>query len=276
VLSSRDARYENDEATWRAVLASPDLVIVPSDFLSQGDGPPTSTIKVGARLTLVDPASGRRRELTVVGIDGDVDPADNGAMVAASTVPTLVDRSVAGRFYVALRPGTNADAIAERLQGDLLVNGVKADTFRSLVDDRLRSTTEFIRLLQGFLALGLVIGIAGLGVVMVRAVRERRREIGMLRAMGFPARVVRRAFLIEAAFIAVQGIVIGAVLGVVTGFSVLSNSATFGDKALPFTVPWSAIALLGGAALLASLVAVAGPATHASRIKPAVALRIAD
>jgi putative ABC transport system permease protein len=276
VLSSRDVRYANDEAAWRAVLASPDLVIVPSDFLSQGGGPPTSTVKLGTRLTLIDPAGGRRHELTVVGIDGDVDPADNGAMVAASAVPTLVDRSVVSRFYVAVREGANPDQVAAQLQGDLLVNGVKADTFRSLVDDRLRSTAAFIRLLQGFLALGLVIGIAGLGVVMVRAVRERRREIGMLRAMGFSAGVVRRAFLIEATFIALQGIVIGAALGLVTGFSVLSNSTTFGDKALPFTVPWAAIGLLAGAALVASLLAVAGPATQASRIKPAVALRIAD
>jgi putative ABC transport system permease protein len=276
VLSSRDARYQNDEAAWRAVLASPDLVIVPSDFLSQGNGPPISTVKAGGRLTLIDPAAGRRHELTVVGIDGDVDPADNGALVAASAVPTLVDRSVVNRFYVAVRHGASPDQVATQLQGDLLDNGVRADTFRSLVDDRLRGTTAFIRLLQGFLALGLVIGIAGLGVVMVRAVRERRREIGMLRAMGFSASVVRRAFLIEATFIALQGIAIGTALGLVTGFSVLSSSETFGDKALPFTVPWAAIGLLAGAALLASLLAVAGPATQASRIKPAVALRIAD
>jgi len=107
-------------------------------------------------------------------------------------------------------------------------------------------------------------------------VRERRREIGMLRAMGFASKVVRRAFLIEATFIAAQGIVIGGVLGLVTGYSVLSNSSTFGDKRLPFTVPWPLIGLLAVAALGASLLAVAAPARQASRIKPAVALRIAD
>ncbi|MEY2454654.1 MAG: putative transport system permease protein [Acidimicrobiaceae bacterium] len=275
-LSSRDKQYISDEAAWRAVLASPDLVIVPSDFLSVGEGPPSSTVKVGQRITLVDPAGGGRHDLTVAAIDGDLDPADNGAMVAARTVPTLVDRSFAGRFYVAVREGADPAQVGVRLKGDLLANGVKADTFRALVDDRLRGTTAFIRLLEGFLALGLVIGIAGLGVVMVRAVRERRREIGMLRAMGFPARVVRRAFLIEATFIAAQGIVIGGALGLVTGFSVLSNSSTFGDKTLPFTVPWGVIGLLALAALVASLLAVAAPATQAARIKPAVALRIAD
>ncbi|MEY2449579.1 MAG: putative transport system permease protein, partial [Acidimicrobiaceae bacterium] len=192
-LSSRDEHYRSDDAAWRAVLASPDLVIVPSDFLAVGGGPPTSTVEVGQRITLVDPAGGRRHELMIVGIDGDIDPAENGAMVAARTVPTFVDRSFAGRFYVAVQDGADPADVGTRLKGDLLANGVKADTFRALVDNRLRGTTAFIRLLEGFLALGLVIGIAGLGVVMVRAVRERRREIGMLRAMGFSAKIVRRA-----------------------------------------------------------------------------------
>jgi putative ABC transport system permease protein len=266
----------DDEAAWRAVLASPELVIVPSDFLSGGNGPSTSTTKVGDHLVLVDPAGGGRHDLTVAGIAGDLDPAENGAMVAARTVPTFVDRSASNRFYVAVRDPAHADLVATRLQSDLLTNGVQVETFRSLVDDRLRGTTAFIRLLQGFLALGLVIGIAGLGVVMVRAVRERRREIGMLRAMGFRARTVRAAFLLEATFIAVQGIVIGAVLGLVTSYSVLSNSKTLGDRPLPFHVPWLALGGIGGATLIVSLLAVLGPATHASRIRPAAALRLAD
>ena len=98
----------------------------------------------------------------------------------------------------------------------------------------------------------------------------------MLRAMGFAARTVRRAFLIEASFIALQGIVIGVVLGLITGFSVVSNSTTFGDRALPFSVPWLSIALLSAATLVVSVLAVLAPARHASRIKPAAALRIAD
>ncbi len=192
---------------------------------------------IGDTITLIDPAAGSRHKLTVAGIDGDLDPTENGAMVAAPALSTFVDRSFAGRFYVAVRDGADPSAVGARLKGELLANGVKADTFRSLVDDRLRGTTAFIRLLEGFLALGLVIGIrAGVGVVMVRAVRERRREIGMLRAMGFASKTVRRAFLIEATFIAAQGIVIGGVLGLVTGYSVLSNSSALGDKTLPFTV----------------------------------------
>jgi putative ABC transport system permease protein len=277
-LTSRDPAYATDADAWKAVLSSPGLVIAPSDVLSSGGnaGPSRQSIKVGDELLVIDPATGHRRPLRIVGLNGDFDISEGGAMVADATLPSLVSRSSQSRFYAAIAPGTDPTVVASQLQGDLIDNGVKADSFRQLVDDRLQGQQEFISLLEGFIALGLLIGIAGLGVVMVRAVRERRREIGMLRAMGFSARVVRSAFLVEATFVALQGIVIGAGLGLLTGYSVLTQSSTFGDESLDFTVPWAQIGGLAAVALAASLLAVLGPATQASRIKPAVALRITD
>jgi putative ABC transport system permease protein len=275
-LSARDARFPSDEAAWRGVLTSRDSVIVPANFLGVGTGPARNSVRVGDQLTLIDPATGRQSPLSVVGIDGSLDPTENGAMVATAQLPMFVDRTSASRFYVKVGDGAQVDEVAQRLQNDLLPYGVQATTFRSLVDDRLSNQAQFIALLQGYLSLGLLIGICGLGVVMVRAVRERRREIGMLRAMGFASSVVRRAFMVEAAFIAVQGILIGGVLGLVTGYSVVSNSATFGGQQVPFTIPWVALFALGTVALGASLVAVVAPAAQASRIKPAVALRMTD
>ena len=116
-------------------------------------------------------------------------------MVCVRQLPTFVDRTSASRFYVKSRRARSRTRSRSVCRATLFAYGVKADTFRALVDDQLSSQAQFIALLEGFLSLGLLIGIAGLGVVMVRAVRERRREIGMLRAMGFPASVVRRAFL---------------------------------------------------------------------------------
>src|SRR5207248_3244556 len=123
---------------------------------------------------------------------------------------------------------------------------------------------------------GLVVGIAGLAVLMVRAVRERRRQIGMLRAMGFGAIVVRTAFLFEAAFVALQGVAIGVVLALLVSFQVLSSSKTFDNQALGFSVPWATLAILLGATVAASLLSTLAPATQAARVKPAVALRAND
>jgi ABC-type lipoprotein release transport system permease subunit len=65
-------------------------------------------------------------------------------------------------------------------------------------------------------------------------------------------------------------------LGLITSFSVITHSSILGGESLPFTVPWTALAALAAASLSASLLAVYAPAAQASRIKPAVALRIAD
>jgi putative ABC transport system permease protein len=183
---------------------------------------------------------------------------------------------VSSRLFVGLKPGTNHDRAAQRLTGSLVEYGVKADTVGALVRLQLQQQQGFIRLMQGYLALGLLVGVAGLGVVMVRAVRERRRQIGMLRAMGFSRRVVRAAFLLEAAFVAVQGIVVGVVLALVVSFQLLSHSSVFGQTRLQYSVPWAAVGILVLVAVAASLAATAAPATQASRIRPAVALRIAD
>jgi putative ABC transport system permease protein len=134
----------------------------------------------------------------------------------------------------------------------------------------------FLAMLRGFLAFGLLVGIAGLGVVMVRAVRERRQEIGMLRAMGFPKGLIRTAMLSEAGLIAVQGTVIGAVLGLITTRQILTGSDSFGDGGMPFIVPWGGLALIVLLPLLAALVATAWPAARAAAIEPAVALRTSD
>jgi putative ABC transport system permease protein len=178
-------------------------------------------------------------------------------------------------FFVATAGGeAEAREVGTRLQGELFRNGVEADTFRSLVEEFQGANLQFFRLMQAYLALGLVVGIAGLGVVMVRSVRERRREIGVLRAIGFVAPQVRRAFLSESAFTALQGIVVGTALALVTAAQLVA-SGEFGESA-EFTIPWTDIGILTGAALVASLLATAWPAHQAAAIPPAVALRTAE
>ncbi|MGH2383328.1 MAG: ABC transporter permease, partial [Candidatus Limnocylindria bacterium] len=143
-----------------------------------------------------------------------------------------------------------------------------------LMGDAMGELTGLLALLQGFLGLGLLVGIAGLGVVMVRAVRERRQEIGMLRAMGFRTGLVRAAMLSEAGLIAAQGTVIGAVLGLIATRQLLTH--TFDELQMPFVMPWGGLVLILILPLAASLAATAWPASRAAAIQPAVALRAAD
>jgi putative ABC transport system permease protein len=273
-LFRRDEAYASDADVYLALLNDPSLAIVPENFLVAGVD--VAVLDVGDTFTVMEPGSGQPRELTIAAL-GDTDWLDNGALVSRELTAALFgERDTVTRFYVAAADGADAGAVAASVNAAFLAQGADADTFTVLIGEGADTLTGFLALLRGFLGFGLLVGIAGLGVVMVRAVRERRQEIGMLRAMGFRSGLIRIAMLSEAGLIAVQGTVIGAVLGLITTRQLLMASDSFGDVPIPFIVPWAGLAVILALPLVASLVVTAWPATRAARIRPAVALRIAD
>ena len=273
-LFRRDDVYANDADVYRAVLDDPSLAIVPENFLVAGVD--VAVLDVGDTFTVIQPGSGKPRELTIAAL-GETDWLENGALVSRRLTAVLFgERDIVTRFYLGVADGADADVVASSVNATFLAQGADADTFAALIAEGGDKLTGFLALLRGFLGFGLLVGIAGLGVVMVRAVRERRQEIGMLRAMGFRAGLIRTAMLSEAGLIAVQGTVIGAVLGLITTRQLLMASDSFGDVPIPFLVPWFGLAVILALPLAASLVVTAWPATRAARIRPAVALRIDD
>lgn len=273
-LSDRDDRFASDHDAFAAVAAGSGVAITTEDLM-QGDGPPgDAAVAVGDTVTVTDPVTGEGVPFEIVGVT-DEDWTGGGLLVARSTVVEVLGaRATESRHLVAVDGGADAEAVAHRITADHVTSGADARTFAGAVADEMVESRAFMRLLQGYLGLGLVIGTAGLGVVMVRAVRERRRQVGVLRALGFPARVVRRAFLLEAGFVALQGIVIGLALGLVTAWQIL-DSGGFGE-AVPLRVPWLELAVLVAAPALAAAGAAVAPAAQAARIRPAAALRTAD
>ncbi|MGH2640376.1 MAG: ABC transporter permease [Actinomycetota bacterium] len=273
-LFRRGDAYPTDADVYLAVLNDPSLAIVPENFLVAGVD--VAVLDVGDTFTVIEPGSGEPHELTIAAL-GETDWLENGALVSRELTTELFgERDIVTRYYVGVADGADADVVASSVNGAFLEQGADADTFTALINAGASKLTGFLALLRGFLGFGLLVGIAGLGVVMVRAVRERRQEIGMLRAMGFRAGLIRTAMLSEAGLIAVQGTVIGAVLGLITTRQLLMASDSFGDVPIPFLVPWLGLAVILALPLAASLAVTAWPATRAARIRPAVALRIAD
>jgi putative ABC transport system permease protein len=265
--------FPDAESAYRAVLSDPGAIIVSDFFLQGGGGPPEAALTPGEQVTLRDPVSGRTAELTVVAV-AKSSFANDGAFVSLDALRDLYGpRVTANRLLVAVAPGADPSVVAGELEATYLANGVRAESFRELVSTNLAFQTQFFRLMQGYLALGLVVGVAGLGVVMVRAVRERRRQVGVLRALGYEAGAVRRAFTVESAFVTLEGVAVGTTLALVTAWRIVAND-TFGE--LGFNVPWLEVGGLVLATFVASILATAAPARQAARIRPAVALRLAD
>ena len=274
-IEERAPDFADDKAVWRRLVADPTTVIVDIFFLQTGGGPPASPVEPGEIMEVIDPVTGAGVERRVIGIT-DSGQSFSGAFMAKRSVSEVFSgRVAANRFYVVAEPSApDLDAVAAGLQGRFVDNGVEARSFRSIIEESQRLNLQFLQLMQGYLALGLLVGIAGLGVVMVRAVRERRHEIGVLRALGFLAPMVRRSFVLESGFTALEGILVGSTLALVTASQLVGNG-DFGEG-LEFVIPWSAVGLLCAISLVASLLATLWPAQQASRIPPAVALRVPE
>lgn len=274
-LSERAETFSSDAAAWAAVVEDPSKIIVPAFFLQEGGGPAAEIVKPGDPVTVINPVTGEQATRKVAGLIEN-DFAFSGSYVSKRSIRELLgDSAAASRFYVETSEAPQeATDVADSLTARFVPNGVDAQTFRSIVQEFQRANLQFFQLMQGYLALGLLVGIAGLGVIMVRAVRERRRDVGVLRSLGFMVKQVRRAFVLEAGFVALEGIVVGAVLAIITS-SQLVATGEFGED-IAFEIPWIDLGVLAVVALGASLLATAWPAHQASQIPPAAALRIAD
>jgi|GEM_PF-1132725 len=268
-LASRDPAYPSDAAAYQATLDDPTLAVVPDGFLA-GAGA-TSAVVVGSTVTALDPATGAPHELTVVGV-GNPDWLGTGVLVGQSLAADLTAGAETGvRNYVEVADRADPAAVAASLNRTYLAAGADAAPITTLVNEAMGQLRGLFAMLQGYLGLGLLIGTAGLGVVMVRAVRERRQGIAMLRAMGASSRLVRSAMLVEAGLIVIQGTVIGVLLGLATARQLLGVV----DQDLTLTVPWVGLVVIVAVPLVASLAATAWPAARAASIRPAVALRTA-
>jgi putative ABC transport system permease protein len=269
-------QYQTQADVYRAAAADPTKIIVGRDFGGRNFGPGGGAVNPGDPVTMRDAVTGDTAHLTIIGVADTsfYDGADHVFIARSLSDRMFANRSNSDLLFVSTAPGTDNDALAAAINGRYVANGASATSFHQLVNDQFTVQSQFLTLIRGYVALGLLVGIAGLGVVMVRAVRERRREVGVLRALGFSSVAVRRAFLAESSFIALEGIVIGVVLALITAWR-LVNSGSFGSGTA-FAVPWSQLALLVVVTYIASLLATAAPAIQASKIRPAVALRITD
>ena len=271
------------QAAWDLVHANSAYVFIDTFYGSTG-GPPGEPVTPGSVITLTDPRTGMESQRVVAGVVSDgtafYDITGTGfrypVLMSDSAVAALGVGAAQSSALLRAAPGEDISQLTTSLQGHYLTNGLVATDLRASVEDSYAATNQFFRLMQGYLALGLLVGITSLGVIMVRAVRERRRAIGVLRALGFQARTIRRAFLAESTFVAVEGVLIGTVLGVATTWLLYRNSAAFATFDAPYPIAWTQIAVLIGVTLLASLLATIGPARRAAAIRPAIAVRVAD
>jgi len=151
---------------------------------------------------------------------------------------------------------------------------MEAEAVEDVLADVTAASVTINRLIQGFMGLGLIVGVAALGVVAARSVVERRQQIGVLRAIGFRRGMVQASFILEAALVALTSIVVGSALGLVLAFNIVSDQREQASwEGLTLVVPWLNLGIIFLAVFLVAVGTTLAPALRASRIRPAEALR---
>ena len=281
--------YESAEQVWAALQADPTLVVI-DNYSVDRTGDPTFQADEDAFMVRSIQASetsfeavplaitgqdGVEHEFTIIGVLSSA-PSFYGAMMSQDAAARLGFDGAPGslavrRYFLRLGEGADARSTANAIESAFSRSGLQTSLLKEQLAESRSSINSIFYLLQGFMGLGLLIGIAALGVVTIRAVVERRQQIGVLRAIGFQRGMVQAVFLVENMFVAGLGTLIGYGLALTFAYNLYLQVAA--DQGLAFLPPWPTLIGIGLAIFVATLLTAWLHARQGAKVVIAEALR---
>jgi putative ABC transport system permease protein len=257
---------------WSELQGHPEYAVVDGAYASGGFanfGGHHPTLTVGTKVALSNTDTHAISNLTVIGLLSE--STINGIWVNPTTARGLGYENETA-FLLRTTAGTDPTVAAQRAKIAFFAEGLLLFDFATILKTSIQSTEAIVSLLEIYVTLGLAVGIAAIGIVALRAVVERRGEIGMLRAEGFTQRMILKVFLLEYSYVALLGIGIGTSLAILLTYNAAQNSGGF----LTFSVPVANVAVIVLAAYALTIAAVIGPSIKAARLPPAEAVRYSE
>lgn len=168
-----------------------------------------------------------------------------------------------------LRTNSDAKKFLERDAPELDFILLSEEEIVKLIQTQVGQFESFITSI-GFISL--LVGTVGIANMMLVSVRERTREIGILKAFGASKRDILQVFLFEASLMGIIGSLIGVIVGIGLGYLFTSHSF-FATTRMPLTykLEWIPISVIIG--LLVGIISGLYPAWRASKVNPIEALR---
>ena len=170
--------------------------------------------------------------------------------------------------YFLFRSEATPGDLAMEIEKEMASYGMDASATRDVVRSNMEFEASYMRIFQFYLVLGLLVGSAGIGVIVYRSASERKFEMGILRSLGMANRQVALSFIYEASFISISGIVIGALAGLSSAY--LSFSVWGGGG---FGFPVMSVLVVPFFIYIVATVSSCIPAYIAARTAPAESLR---
>lgn len=261
-LAIRAPQYATDEDAWLAV-ARGEAMMIPTWFDPEGGPEPGDVVELRT-------ANGETHEYVIAATTRD----SVGQNVLSFERVRAMGFPQSSTFLVRVRDPADASTVAHRLTSHYQDDGVTFVSVPEEIAAAVAGIRAVIAVFEAFLALGLFVGLAGTGFLASRAVHERMRDIGTLRALGFEEADVRRAFVFESAATAGVGLAIGLGVGVLVAHSVWWREIR--DQGIPFTPPWLVVLAFGVVVLALAALAARGPAKRAAKLAPAIAVRYVE
>lgn len=234
-------------------------------------------LAVGSVITGDDPAAPDR--LTVTGIVDQSRSLFSGigdSGFAAADYFTAQPDNPPMRYLIKITPGADVDRVITGLRA-VLPDSAQVATAEQVAEQTLLGLSGGVDtygiLLQGFGAVALLVGGIMIANTFAILVAQRRRQIGLLRAVGATGGEVRRMVLAEALLVGVAGAAAGIALGL--GLATI-GAAVSGSISNGLVPPWGRLALAALVGVAVTVAAAAVPAARTTRISPLEALRPVD
>ncbi|MDR0527647.1 MAG: ABC transporter permease [Spirochaetaceae bacterium] len=153
---------------------------------------------------------------------------------------------------------------AEQKTGDSFALNVSS--MQAMLEQFDEVTGTISLLLSGIAAISLLVGGIGIMNIMIVTVTERKKEIGIRKAIGASPAVIRAQFLTEAAAITI----VGGALGILTGLGISAIVVFF--LKWSFVMPWLTCAAAFGFSAFVGVFFGFYPASRAAKLDPVLAL----
>jgi putative ABC transport system permease protein len=261
--------YSTDREVWEAIATTPGLCVIDTGTTGENYGIP-DPMGPGDIVSFPKDQASSQAKFKVIGVVdemilggvfmGKPSMAENFTQVKGDTL-----------FIMGVNKGQDIKDVAKGLETDFRAVGMNAIEVKATLVELNKALQQMFQMFEIFLALGLIIAVASLAVLAVRAVIERRREIGIMRAIGYKRSMIMGTFMTEILFVTSLGVLIGLAAGLIAGYGIwLTQMKSLG---VAFNVPWSHVGLIIGLTYMFAIIFTILPSYRASRIPPAEAVR---
>ena len=169
------------------------------------------------------------------------------------------------QVYVKKAPtATVAQALAAVKEVATTYPGIKVFDQAGFKAEQGRQVNQILGLVYALLALAVVIALLGIGNTLALSIFERTRELGVLRAVGMTRGQLRKTIRWESVLIALQGTVLGLIIGVFFGWALVEGLSDQGIDRLD--IPFVSLLVVAVLAAFAGVVAAISPSRRAAKL----------